>query len=166
MTRFRVTGLAVLLAAGVAVLAGSGIHPTAAPGIRFRAIDGNQLALADLRGRPVLVQFWATTCSICLEEQPRLVELYRQLHPRGLELVAVSMFYDRPDFVLRMARERQLPFPVALDVDGSVGRAFGGVEATPSTFLIDPLGRIVFQSIGRLDFSTLRDRIQQMLEHS
>ncbi len=163
MKRGAWLGAALLAAVTAALFLLPRTAPSPAPEVSFRTIEGRLIPLSSLRGQPVLVQFWATTCSICLEEQPDLVQLYRRLHPRGLELVAVSMPQDRPDFVIRLAREQDLPFPVALDVDGRVNRAFGGIEATPTTLLIDAPGRVVWRHTGRLPFARLERRIEELL---
>ncbi len=138
--------------------------PPPAPDVALRIVDGRTLNLTRLRGRPVLVTFWATSCATCVEEIPRLKQLYSQLAPQGLEIVAVAMAYDPPDRVLSLRRRLQIPWPVALDVDGAASRAFGDVPATPAVFLIDPAGRIVEQRLGRLDMARLAQTLQTMLQ--
>ena len=73
------------------------------------------------------------------------------------------MPWDPPDEVVRLARARALPYPVALDVNGDIARAFGDVSATPTHFLIGPGGEIALRRTGALDFSALGDRLQSML---
>lgn len=134
-----------------------------APDIAFSIIDGRRIQLQDLRGRPVLVQFWATSCPTCREDMPQMVALYHDLHRRGLELIAVAMPYDPPNRVLEMSREKQIPYPVALDVMGRAMDAFGDIEVTPTTLLIAPSGHIVRRHVGKLDFDLLRRQITAML---
>jgi peroxiredoxin len=134
-----------------------------APGVSLTTLDGRQLQLAELRGRPVLVTFWATSCPGCVKEMPHLVELYHELAPKGFEIVAFAMAYDPPEQVREMAARRELPYPVAVDSSGEAARAFGDVRLTPTHFLIDPQGRIVQQKIGELDMVQLRTRIVGML---
>lgn len=134
-----------------------------APEVTLKTIDGRTLSLARLRGQPVLVSFWATSCASCVEEIPDLKALYRTLAPQGLEIVAVAMPYDPPNRVLEMRRRLQIPWPVALDLDGSVMHAFGDVAATPASFLIDAQGRIVARHLGRHDMAQLRQQIGQLL---
>jgi thiol-disulfide isomerase/thioredoxin len=138
--------------------------PRLAPPVAFVTLEGQRLALSSLRGRAVLVTFWATSCPVCLRDMPRLVALHQELEPRGLKLIAVAMPYDPPNRVLVMARERALPYTVALDVQGEVLRAFGDVPGTPTSFLIDPAGRIVSRQVGPLDFPALKARIMALLE--
>lgn len=134
-----------------------------APDVSLNIVDGRTLRLAQLRGHPVLVSFWATSCASCVEEIPELKALYRTLAPQGLEIVAVAMPYDPPNRVLEMRRRLQIPWPVALDLDGSVMHAFGDVAATPASFLIDAQGRIVARHLGRHDMAQLRQQIGQLL---
>ena len=139
-------------------------HSRPAPRITLTLVDGSRLSLAALRGRPVLVNFWSTTCEICLREMPRLAELYAELEPAGLEIIAIAMPYDPPVRVAAYAKQRQLPYPVALDINAEAVRAFGGVRGTPAWFLIAPDGRIAMRHHGELELNGLRDRIERLLK--
>jgi peroxiredoxin len=134
-----------------------------APAATFATLDGKPLALGDLRGKVVLVNFWATSCPGCIKEMPGMIETYKQYKNKGFEIVAVAMSYDPPNYVLNFARTRQLPFPVALDVDGEHARAFGNVQLTPTSFLIGKDGRILEQKLGELDFARLRAMLDKEL---
>jgi len=135
-----------------------------APSITVTTLEGQQLSLQQLRGKPVLVTFWATTCPGCVKEMPHLVELYNSLGPRGLKIVALAMSYDEEAQVREMVKMKKLPYTVGLDKDGSAARAFGEVKLTPTSFLIDPEGRIVQQKLGELDMNALHARIANMLQ--
>ena len=137
--------------------------PSTFPPVSISAIDGRTFDSATIEGRPLLVTFWSTTCVVCLREMPELEALYHRFSPRGFELIAVAMPWDPPDAVVRLARARALPYPVALDVDGAIGRAFGEVSATPTHFLIEPGGGVALRLTGTLDFAGLGDRLQSML---
>lgn len=155
---------AVLVLALAAFLWLSPSGAKAAPPARFTTLDGDVVELAALRGRPVLVTFWATTCPGCVAEMPHLIELYRDLHDRGLEIVGVAMAYDPPAQVHEMVSRRSVNYPIALDADGTLAKAFGDVRLTPTHFVIDPQGRIVQQKLGELDFTALRARLEPMLK--
>lgn len=162
-TKELTTALFILLLLGAAAflwLSPSGFQQ--APAVTLTTLEGKALPLASLQGRPVLVTFWATTCPGCVKEMPHLAELYRELGPQGLEIVGVAMAYDPPAQVQEMVRQKQPPYTIALD-DGSAARAFGDVKLTPTSFLIDPQGRIVQQKLGEMDMVQLRARIQSML---
>lgn len=153
------------LALGALWLAPAGIKQ--APALELSIIDGRTLRLAELRGRPVLVTFWATTCAGCIREIPHLVNLYEELGPQGLEIIGIAMYYDPPNQVVEMTRRREIPYPVALDVQAEAARAFGNVRLTPSNFLIAPDGQIIRQKIGEFsesEFVELRSAIREMLQ--
>jgi len=140
--------------------------PAAQPGVIMRSIEGERLSFAELRGRVVLVNFWATNCGVCLEEMPAMAQTYQRFRARGLEAVFVAMPYDRPDHVLAYARSKALPFKVVLDVQGEINAAFGGVRATPTTFIIDKRGRIVERILGMPDFTRLERFIAARLDEA
>ena len=139
----------------------SGLQP--APEITFKTIDGKQIELKKLKGKPVLVTFWATNCPGCIKKMPHLIELYHELHKKGLEIIGVAMPYDRPDHVLEMRKRKNIPYPIALDIKGEAVSAFGQVRLTPSSFLINPEGVIVKHKIGEMDMKLIHNLIISML---
>ena len=134
-----------------------------APEVTFRTIDNRKIDLHSLRGQPVLVTFWATSCRTCLREMPHLVEMYRTLADRGLEIIGVAMPYDIPSHVVQLVNKRNIPYPVVLDVDSSITSAFGNVRLTPTSFLIDPDGKIVRHRTGEINIESLRKQIITLL---
>jgi len=155
--------IAISILAVVAVLALTLTQKQLAPKIELATLGGKPLALDSLRGKVVLVNFWATSCPGCIKEMPQLVETYNKYQPRGLEIVAVAMSYDPPEYVRNYVRQRNLPFTVALDTTGEAARAFNQVKLTPTTFIIDRQGRIIQQTLGELDFSRLHTLLEQHL---
>ena len=137
-----------------------------APDVTVATLNGDKLSLSQLHGKVVLVNFWATSCTTCVAEMPKMVETYNTFAPRGYEMVAVAMDYDRPDYVLNYATRNNLPFTVALDLKGEAAQAFGGVRLTPTSFLIDKRGRIVQQYLGAPDFPKLHALVDQLLKES
>jgi peroxiredoxin len=134
-----------------------------APEVSFKEINGQQISTADLRGKVVMVNFWATSCTTCIKEMPDMVTTYNKYKDQGLDFVAVAMSYDPPNYVLNYAQTRQLPFRVALDSDGSVARAFGDVKLTPTTYVIDKKGRIIKRYVGEPEFAELHKLLEQAL---
>lgn len=132
--------------------------PARMPEVPLTTIKGEQLTAADLRGKVVLVNFWATSCVTCVKEMPQLVATWRKHQARGFETIAVAMRYDPPNYVLAYAEKNALPFKVALDPVGAAARAFGDVSLTPTTFVIDRRGMIVKRYVGEPDFAEL-DRL-------
>ncbi|MDR1064460.1 MAG: TlpA family protein disulfide reductase [Azoarcus sp.] len=134
-----------------------------APEVGFTTLKGERINTAALRGKVVLVNFWATSCATCIAEMPRLVETHDKFVARGLETVAVAMSYD-PEAQVRAYVDRSaLPFKVALDSGEAVARGFGGVRLTPTTFLIDRQGRIVHKYLGEPDFPVLHALLEKLL---
>lgn len=160
----RLAALVTLLfgAATVALLLDA-VEGLRAPEARFVLLGSEPVSMDSLLGDPLLVNFWATTCSICREEMPKLARLYRELHPRGLEIIGVAMPYDPPNLVADYVGRTSIPYPVSLDVDAEIVDAFGDVTVTPTTFLISPDGFVLRRYAGRLDFSALRGQILAML---
>jgi len=165
--RAWLAGLAVASLAGAALSAGWRARrprgPERLPDHAYALIDGRRLAPADLAGRVVLVNFWATSCGPCVAKMPDLVGLHEACRPRGFELVAVAMPYDRPDHVLHFARARRLPFPVALDPMGQAVAAWGGVAGTPLSWLVAADGRVARRWLGRVPAARMRREVEALL---
>lgn len=134
-----------------------------APAVRMTLLNGQHLDLRSLRGHPVLVNFWATTCPGCVAEMPQLSKMYRELAPQGFKLIGVAMYYDPPAQVRAMRKARNVPYPIALDSNADISKAFGDVRLTPTSFLIDAKGHIVYQKLGNLDIAKLRARVEKLL---
>lgn len=156
-------GIAVLLITSLAGLGALWWRNGAAPEVEFVSIKGERLALQGLRGRPVLVSFWASDCRPCLEEFQDLAALHQAYAARGFTLIAVAMSYDLPSHVVELTRAAELPYTVALDPLGEIAAAFGDVRLVPNSFLIGPDGRIALHRLGRVDPSELRALIEPML---
>lgn len=138
-------------------------NPDRAPQVSFTTLDGKQIALSELKGRIVLVNFWATSCPGCIKEMPGLVESYKRYQGKGFEVVAVAMSYDPPSHVVSYTKKNGLPFPVVLDSDGGLAMAFNDVQVTPTSIIIDQQGRIVQRVIGELDFPALHAILDKKL---
>ncbi|HQS82751.1 MAG TPA: TlpA disulfide reductase family protein [Thiobacillus sp.] len=156
-----------LIAVAVLAIAGAIFYALmdrpGAPAVTFTTLEGKPIVLDELRGKVVLVNFWATSCPGCIKEMPDMVESYKLYRDRGFEIIAVAMSYDPPNYVLNFVQTRQLPFPVALDVDGAHARAFGNVQLTPTSFIIGKDGRILEQKLGELDFVRLNALLEREL---
>lgn len=145
--RIKIVLVVLLLAVGGAVAYALTSKP-AAPPVSVTALNGQTIDLTQLRGQVVLVDFWATSCPGCVEEMPLLTQTYERYKDKGVQVVAVAMNYDQPAYVANFATRYQLPFTVAIDSDGSAAKAFGNVQLTPTSFIINRKGKIVAQRIG------------------
>lgn len=156
-----VIGAAVLAIAGIGFAAFS--QQQQAPDVTFISIDGQKISSHDLRGKVVMVNFWATSCATCVKEMPQMVETYNKFKQDGLEFVAVAMSYDPPNYVLNYAQTRQLPFKVALDAQGELAKQFGDVKLTPTTYVIDKNGKILKRYVGEPEFAELHQLLDKAL---
>lgn len=137
----------------------------AVPPVSLSLLDGSKPMLAAYRGKVVLGVFWSVSCTICSEEIPHLNALYNRRKDHLL-VIGFDMPYDRPDWAVKFIKERPIQYPVSLDLNGDIARAFGGVQATPTTVLIDKHGRMVWKKIGRLDFARLEKEIESLAQES
>ena len=161
--RFAIAAAAlVLVGAGLFAYTSTSSH-NAAPDVSFVKLDGQRMALKDLRGKVVMVNFWATDCTTCIGEMPKMIETYNKYHAQGLEFVAVAMSYDPPSYVINYTETRKLPFKVAMDSDDKLANAFGNVKLTPTTFLIDKNGKILRRYVGEPEFAELHQLLEKEL---
>lgn len=146
-------------ASALAALAGAGLSgcsrgaepPAAFWSQSWESPNGQLLAAADLRGRPLLVNFWATWCPPCVEELPLLDQFYQSRRAQGWQLLGLAI--DQPSAVRTFLARRPLSFPIGLaglggtELSRELGNSNGGL---PFSVLFDPAGRLVERKLGRL----------------
>ena len=152
---------AAVLAIGAALYLAAGSD--AAPPSTFVLLDGSSKTTADLKGRVTLVNFWATSCTTCVAEMPKIIATYDKYRSRGYDTIAVAMSHDPPAYVVNFAQTRKLPFKVAIDNTGAVAKAWGDVQLTPTTFVVNKRGEIVKRYVGEPDFDQLHQLIEKLL---
>ncbi|MBZ0272205.1 TlpA family protein disulfide reductase [bacterium] len=118
-----------------------------AKGFTLPDMSGKPVSLADLRGKVVFLNFWATWCAPCRREMPDIQRLYRKMDPEQFAIVTVSVDSGGREDVARFFRSRQLEVPALLDPENKVARIYG-VTGFPETFLIDKQGKLVERFIG------------------
>lgn len=150
MKKILLAVVAVIAIAGVVVWQLPSSAQTA-PEVTFTTLKGEQFTTEDLRGKVVLVKFWATNCVTCVAQMPDNIENYNALKDRGYDTIAVAMQYDPPNYVKNFAESRELPFKVVIDATGEIAREFGDVRLTPTAFLIDKQGNIIRRYLGNYD---------------
>ena len=153
------SALVLGVAAGVSGCGGA----QAAPESTFVLLDGSKKTTADLKGKVTLVNFWATSCVTCVAEMPKIISTYNKYQGRGYDTLAVAMSYDPPSYVVNYAETRKLPFKVAIDNTGTVAKAWGDVQLTPTTYVVNKRGEIVKQYVGEPDFAALHQLIEKLL---
>ncbi len=125
--------------------------------LSFERLDGTTLAMRSLRGKPLLLNFWATWCAPCVTELP-LIDAFAREHAGRWQVLALAV--DRPDPVRRFAAERALQLPMALaGIEGlDLSRSLGNKGAAlPFTIVFDGRGRLVVRRLGVLDADLLRE---------
>jgi peroxiredoxin len=155
-------------AAVLATLCGLGVWlfaspPAQAPEVTFSTLSGKQLQMSELRGKVILVKFWATSCVTCVAQMPDNMDNFNTYHTKGFEVVAVAMQYDPANYVINFVETRKIPFTVALDTRGQVAQAFGEVKLTPTAFLIDKNGKILKRYLGEYDKAEFRRTLEKAL---
>ena len=147
----------------VAYLAYVALQQNKVDDIVFTTIKGENISMSSLRGKVVLVNFWATDCKSCVSEMPDLIKTYHQYHPKGFEIIAVAMPYDPPAQVVNFATQKALPFPVIHDSYAEITHKFGGVELTPTAYIYNKEGKRIQRAIGTLNFEKLHALLDKEL---
>jgi peroxiredoxin len=156
--------LATTLLAGAALSGCS--NADSAPQSTFVLLDGSKKSTADLQGKVTLVNFWATSCVTCVGEMPKIVATYDKYQGKGYDTLAVAMSYDPPSYVVNYTETRKLPFKVAIDNTGAVAKAWGEVQLTPTSYLVNKKGEIVKRYVGEPNFAELHQLIEKLLAES
>lgn len=142
---------------------GIGADGGPAPDFAVQTLDGETLTLSDLRGKVVLVNFWATWCPPCRLEMPGFQDVWEEYRDRDVVILGLSV--DRGDraAVVDWVRQRGITYPIAF-APGAVTRAFGGARVLPTSILVDREGRIAHRVEGFYAEPTLRASIRRLLD--
>lgn len=158
--------LAALLLAACGDAPGGPVKTGAeAPSYAAESLDGERTSLAQLRGRPVLLNVWATWCHPCRQEIPALEQLHQTYGPRGLHVVGVSIDQgDQEQGIREFLQEYGASYPIWLDPDGEITTAYSTM-GVPNTFLIGPDGTLLWKHVGPVtaDNAELRALIEKSL---
>ena len=119
-----------------------------APAFTLVALDGRKVSLSDYKGRPVLVNFWATWCGPCKIEMPWFEEFRKQYAAQGFEILGLTDDVDAgKDVIAKVAQKTGVTYPILL-TDGKVQTAYGGLDYLPMSFYVDKNGVIVEETAG------------------
>ncbi len=133
-----------------------------APDFELPSLDGTNLKLSDLRGKAVLLNFWATYCGPCKIEMPWFVELQKQYGPQGFQIVGVAMDDASTEEIAKFVKEMGVNYPILLGKE-SVGESYGGVGVLPTTFFLDRDGRLMAREFGLQSRSVFVDHIKKAM---
>lgn len=136
-----------------------------APEFTLNSFSGEPYSLSDLRGKPVLVNFWASWCPPCRTEMPAMQTVYDDLKQQGFTILAINTAYqDNIGDATTFAQIHQLTFPLLLDTDGSVANLYE-IRSLPTSFFIDPQGNISEVIIGGpMSEALIRIQVEKMLD--
>lgn len=133
-----------------------------APDFQLKDLDGKSVRLSDLRGKAVLLNFWATWCPPCKEEIPWFVDFQKQYGRQGLQIVGVAMDDAKPEAIAKFAADMHMNYPVLLGTN-DVADSYGGVEALPTSFYIGRDGKITRTVFGLAPHHEVEENIRAAL---
>ncbi len=133
----------------------------AAPAFTLKGLDGQDVPLASFRGKAVLLSFWGVGCGFCREEVPALKRFQERYGPKGFTVLAVNVYNEPNMTVQAFVKEKGINYPVLLS-GRSVGLKYG-IPGTPSSFYLDPEGRVASSKFGREEESEMEAAVKAIL---
>lgn len=151
--------------ATLAMLACAPFHAEARPAPPFavKTLDGKPLRLADLKQKPVVVDFWATWCGPCRASMPHLSTMQSRYGKQGLTVIGLSVDESGPQGVRKFAQQLGVKFTLAMAND-DVLDAYGPIRSIPTTFFIARNGDIVRRVVGYIDSETMEDYVREIVD--
>lgn len=133
-----------------------------APNFSLKTFNGKSIELAKLKGQVVVLNFWATWCGPCRAEIPGFLEMYEKYKTKGLEIVGISLDDGGWPDVNPFVEKYKISYPVVIG-DEKLARAYGNIQAIPTTFIVNKEGFIVDRHIGYMTKDDLEKKLQTLL---
>jgi peroxiredoxin len=134
-----------------------------APNFSLQTQNGKAIELSKLKGKVVLVNFWATWCPPCRAEIPDFIEVYNTYKSKGFEIVGIALDEDGWSKVAPYIEKVKMNYPVVLG-SAEVVQQYGGIEAIPTTFIVDKKGYIVASQVGLVSKELLEQKLKSLLK--
>ena len=160
----------LLLACAVSIAAALALRPAAAaaegssrvaPSFGVRTLDGKMFRMSENRGRPVVLDFWATWCGPCRASMPHLTQIQQRYSGDGLVVLGLSVDQEGPAVVRRFAERLQIRFRITM-ADEKLLDQYGPIRQIPTTFFINRRGEVVRRTVGYLDAETLDAYVREL----
>lgn len=133
-----------------------------APAFTLVNLNGRKVSLSDYKGRPVIVNFWATWCAPCKLEMPWFEEFRAKYSGQGFEILGIAEDDASKDEIAKTAKKIDVSYPILLN-DGKVDPAYGGVDSLPTSFYIDRNGVVVTETIGLASKDEVEANIKSLI---
>lgn len=134
-----------------------------APHFSFTELSGRKMSSREFEGKWVVLNIWATWCPPCVREIPDFIALQKELEPKGVQLVGISVDDQGMEAVKPFARRMSINYPILLSKVSTVHNVFGPINAIPTTFIIDPEWHVVDQFTGMVDGKVLETVIKDFI---
>lgn len=131
-------------------------YPSPTADVKLTFTDGQTAQLADLHGKPVVLNFWSVNCPICIAEMADWNKLHPQLTEQGAVLLGVSIPQDPPPVIMETLQILKPNFPTLFDVHGELSKLFHTQDITPTTIILDREGKIATRMVGELDSDSIK----------
>lgn len=135
---------------------------TKAPDWKLKNLQGQDVKLADFQGKVVILNFWATWCPPCRDEIAGLIAMQKKYGEKGLAIIGISNDEGGVAGVKRFAAEKRINYPIVMG-DRKVDMMYGGIEALPTTFIVNRQGIIVSRHLGSTDLASFEKEITALL---
>lgn len=132
------------------------------PPLELKTLDGRVVNLNNLKGKQVVLNFWATWCGPCRDELPDLARVYEE-KKNEVEIVAIDVSEDAPRIERYLREIGGLPFTIAMDEDGTISRGFS-VTSLPTSLFVDDEGVVRYRFVGGMNYSTIQRKLLQTVE--
>ena len=147
-----------------AVLRAEPVKPAPAPAWKLKDVDGNVVSSDQFKGKVLVVDFWATWCGPCRTEIPGYVALQKKYRDAGLVVIGVSLDQQGPGVVKKFITTQKVDYQIVMGTD-EVVEAFGGMDAIPTTFIIDRDGNIRDRKVGAEPAEEFEGRLKEFLKN-